>query len=80
MEFIPLVEFVKYGTAPLLLVMIVLMVVILVGQKKQGEDIREIKDGIIWGDTCVTKHEALNKRVDGIEHRVELLEIEGRKA
>jgi len=74
MEYVALAEFVKYGTAPLLLVLIILMVVVLVGLRNLREIIDEIKDGITWGDACNEKHKALDRRVDGLEHRVEKIE------
>ena len=34
------------------------------------DSIKEIKDGITWGDTCGAKHEEINRRLDKIERKM----------
>ena len=58
---------VKLGTPLLVLGMLVFLERI--NEKVSGirEDVQEIKQGMIWQDTCSAKHEEINRRFTNIE-------------
>ena len=79
MEYVALAEFIKYGTAPLLLAVIILLVIVIVRQNNMQVALNDIRSGITWGDTCTEKHKALENRMEHIDCRVTDLERNRRK-
>ena len=65
-----LLGLVKFGTPLLVLGMLLLLERINSKVNTIKEDIQEIKNGITWEDTCVAKHEEINRRLNHLERRV----------
>ncbi|MHB9030985.1 MAG: hypothetical protein ACYC9O_19620 [Candidatus Latescibacterota bacterium] len=65
-----LIELVKMGTP--LLVLGMLLFLERIDAKVNGiqEDVREIRRGITWQDTCNARHEEVNRRFGRIEENL----------
>ena len=64
-----LIAIVQYGTPVLVLGMLLVLERILAKVDTIQEDVREIKEGMTWRDTCVAKHEEINRRFDAVEKK-----------
>ena len=60
-------DLVKLGTPVLVLGMLLFLERINAKVDGIQEDIREIKSGITWEDTCNARHEEINRRFDLLE-------------
>ena len=63
-----LIGLIKMGTPVLILGMILFLERIEVQVKEIQKDVREIRRGITWQDTCNARHEEINRRfafIDG---------------
>ena len=67
MEFITLIQ---YGTPVILLGLIISNVYLKQAVKNLQEDVRDIKTGITWGDTCEQKHTEVDRRLERLESNV----------
>lgn len=67
MELLGLVEF---GTPLLVLGMLVFLERINSKVNTIQDDVQEIKRGITWQDTCIVKHEEINRRLAHLERKV----------
>ena len=65
-----LLGLVKFGTPLLVLGMLLFLERINSKVTTIKEDIEEIKNGITWEDTCIAKHEEINRRLSHLERRV----------
>jgi hypothetical protein len=59
-----LLDMVKFGTPVLILGMLLFLERINTKVNDIQEDIREIKNGITWQDTCNARHEEINRRFE----------------
>lgn len=57
-----LIDLLKLGTPVLVLGMLLFLERINAKMDSIQEDIREIKGGITWQDTCTARHEEINRR------------------
>lgn len=64
-----LLGLVKFGTPLLVLGMLVFLERINEKVNTIQEDVREIKQGITWQDTCNAKHEEINRRLAHLERK-----------
>ena len=64
-----LLGLIKFGTPLLILGMLLLLESINVKVKNIQEDVQEIKKGITWQDTCIAKHEEINRRLAQLERK-----------
>ena len=62
-----LLGLVKFGTPLLILGMLLLLERINSKVNSIQEDVQEIKKGITWQDTCIAKHEEINRRLAQLE-------------
>ena len=62
-----LLGLVKFGTPLLILGMLLLLEKINSKVNSIQEDVQEIKEGITWQDTCIAKHEEINRRLAQLE-------------
>jgi hypothetical protein len=65
---VDLIGLIKMGTPVLILGMILFLERIEVQVKEIQKDVREIRRGITWQDTCNARHEEINRRfafIDG---------------
>lgn len=62
-----LIELVKMGTPFLVLGMLLFLERIDTKVNGIQEDVREIRRGITWQDTCNARHEEVNRRFERIE-------------
>jgi len=67
---VELLGLVKFGTPLLVLGMLLFLERINSKVTTIKEDIEEIKNGITWEDTCIAKHEEINRRLNHLERRV----------
>lgn len=65
-----LVELLKFGTPVLVLGMLIFLERINAKVTTIQEDIKEIKQGMTWQDTCHAKHEEINRRLAHLERKV----------
>ncbi len=65
-----LLGFVKFGTPLLILGMLIFLERINSKVNTIQEDIQEIKQGMTWHETCVAKHEEINRRLAHLERKV----------
>lgn len=65
-----LLELVKFGTPLLVLGMLVFLERINSKVNTIQDDVQEIKRGITWQDTCIAKHEEINRRLAHLERKV----------
>ena len=70
MEYMPLAEFIKYGTPLMLLALIILNVyqATVIGQLK--DELKALKNSITWGDTCTERHKRVDERLTDLEKMV----------
>jgi len=61
---------VKFGTPLLVLGMLIFLERINEKVNAIREDVQEIKQGMTWQDTCIAKHEEINRRLAHLERRV----------
>ena len=62
-----LLGLIKFGTPLLVLGMLILLERINLKVNTIQEDVQEIKHGITWHDTCIAKHEEINRRLNNLE-------------
>ena len=62
-----LLGLVKFGTPLLILGMLLFLERINSKVNSIQEDVQEIKKGITWQDTCIAKHEEINRRLAHLE-------------
>lgn len=67
MEYMPLAELLKYGTPAMLLALVILNVYQATVIAQLRKEMSDMKNSITWGDTCNTKHEEINRRLDRLE-------------
>ena len=65
-----LMGLVRFGTPLLVLGMLVFLERINAKVNTIQEDVQEIKRGITWQDTCIAKHEEINRRLAHLERKV----------
>ncbi len=65
-----LLGLIRFGTPLLVLGMLLFLERINSKVNTIKEDIQEIKNGITWEDTCIAKHEEINRRLNHLERRV----------
>ena len=65
-----LLGLVKFGTPLLVLGMLLFLERINSKVNTIQEDVQEIKRGITWQDTCMAKHEEINRRFSHLERKV----------
>ena len=62
-----LITLINTGTPVLVLAMLLFLERINTKVNVIQEDIKEIKEGITWNDTCIAKHEEINRRLNQLE-------------
>ena len=62
-----IVNFTLYGTPVLILGMLLFLERINTKVSAIQEDVHEVKRNITWHDTCMAKHEEINRRLERIE-------------
>ena len=65
-----LLSLVRFGTPLLVLGMLLFLERINTKVNTIQEDIQEIKRGMTWQDTCIAKHEEINRRLAHLERKV----------
>ncbi len=70
MEMMGLAAFLKYGTPGLFVVLIILMVYILVTLKRVQQDIRDMKNSMVWNKECDFRHEPIDKDMERLKNKV----------
>ncbi|MFC1693314.1 hypothetical protein ACFL1R_07410 [Candidatus Latescibacterota bacterium] len=60
----------KFGTPLLVLGMLLFLERINTKVNTIQEDVQEIKRGMTWQDTCIAKHEEINRRLAHLERKV----------
>ena len=65
-----LLSLVKFGTPLLVLGMLLFLERINTKVNTIQEDVQEIKRGMTWQDTCIAKHEEINRRLAHLERKV----------
>jgi len=66
MEILTLVQ---YGTPGLLLGMIVAMVRLYTKFDDMRDDIKDLKRGVTWNDTCEARHKGIDERLHRLERQ-----------
>ncbi len=62
-----LIGLIKMGTPVLILGMLLFLERIEVQVKEIQKDVREIRRGITWQDTCNARHEEINRRFEFVD-------------
>jgi len=66
MEILTLVQ---YGTPGLLLVIVVAIVRLSTRFDDVRDDIKDLKRGVIWNDTCEARHKGIDERLHRLERQ-----------
>ena len=69
-EFMSLAMAVRLGTPILLFALVVLNVYQSTIIRQLQKELKDLKDGITWGDTCKQRHSDIERRLNKLENRV----------
>jgi len=64
-----LLTLIQYGTPGLLLVIVVAIVRLSTRFDDVRDDIKDLKRGVIWNDTCEARHKGIDERLHRLERQ-----------